>query len=304
MSFRHPVSSELVGLRLDAAVARLEPGLSRARARRLIDSGAIRVGARRVRASHRLREGERIEGAVPPPEPAGVEPEEIAIRVVYEDADLIVVDKPAGLVVHPAAGHRGGTLVNALLFHCGDLSGIGGVTRPGIVHRLDKGTSGLIVAAKGDAAHASLAGQFKRHSIEREYVALVRGSPGAGQGTVDAPIGRHPSDRKRFSTRSRSGRRAVSHWRVETRFREHTLLRVRLETGRTHQIRVHLASVGLPVAGDPVYGGGGRRALPGLNRPALHAAVLGFAHPRDGRGVRFEAPLAEDLERLLRELPG
>ena len=303
MSFRHLISSELVGLRLDTAVAQLEPALSRARARRLIDSGAIRVSARRVRPSHRLRDGERIEGTVPAPEPAGVEPEDIALSVVYQDTDLIVVDKPAGLVVHPAAGHRAGTLVNALLFHCGDLSGIGGVTRPGIVHRLDKGTSGLIVAAKCDAAHHSLALQFKRHSIEREYLALVRGSPGDARGTVDAPIGRHPSDRKRFSTRARSGRPAVTHWRVETRFEGHTLLRVRLETGRTHQIRVHLASAGLPVAGDPVYGGGGRRGLPGLSRPALHAAVLGFAHPRDGREIRFEAPLAADLQRLLGELP-
>jgi 23S rRNA pseudouridine1911/1915/1917 synthase len=220
--------------------------------------------------------------------------------VRYEDDHLIVVDKPAGLVVHPSAGHRTGTLVHALLHHCRDLSGIGGVLRPGIVHRLDKGTSGLLVAAKSDPAHRHLAAQFKAHSIEREYLALVRGEPGAESGSIDAPIGRHPSDRKRLSTRGKRGRPAVTHWRVEVRYRGLTLLRVRLETGRTHQVRVHLASAGLPVAGDPVYGGGRKvtRSL-GLERQALHAARLGFEHPVSGERMSFESPLPADLHRAI-----
>ena len=183
---------------------------------------------------------------------------------MYEDADLVVIDKPAGMVVHPAAGHASGTLVNALLHHCRDLSGVGGELRPGIVHRLDKDTSGVLVVAKHDRAHRALAAQWKQHSIDREYLAFVRGVPRTESGTVDAPIGRHPTDRKRMSTRARVGRRAVTHWRVEERLREATLLRVRLETGSTHQIRVHMASIALPLLGDPVYGGGRARpaALP------------------------------------------
>jgi 23S rRNA pseudouridine1911/1915/1917 synthase len=196
--------------------------------------------------------------------------------------------------------------VNALLHHCGaSLSGIGGVLRPGIVHRLDKGTSGLLVAAKNDAAHRHLAAQFKRHSVDREYRALVRGAPGEDAGSIVAPIGRHPTDRKKFSTRTRSGREAVTHWRVERRMGALSLLRVRLETGRTHQIRVHLASVGLPVAGDPVYGGGRSvtREL-GLQRQALHAARLGFEHPRSGERLAFDSPLPADLARVIGELSG
>jgi 23S rRNA pseudouridine1911/1915/1917 synthase len=280
------------------------PSLSRAQVQRMIEAGAVEVSGRRVKAAHRLRAGERVSGAVPEPVPADrVLPEAIPLSVVFEDSDLIVVDKPAGLVVHPAAGHASGTLVNALLHHCGDsLSGVGGVLRPGIVHRLDKGTSGLIVVAKNDLAHRSLAAQFKRHSIDREYLALVRSQVSAGSGSIDAPIGRHPTDRKRFSTRARRGRHAVTHWRVERRLNDLTLLRVRLETGRTHQIRVHLASAGMPVAGDPVYGGGRAvtRAL-GLERQALHATRLGFEHPRSGEAVGFDSPLPDDLARVVDE---
>jgi 23S rRNA pseudouridine1911/1915/1917 synthase len=299
----HRALAEHAGRRLDALLAQLEPGLSRAQIQRAIAAGEVTVEGRLAKPSQRLRAGQRIELRLPEPAAARLEPEAIPLRVVYEDADLIVVDKPAGLVVHPAPGHASGTLVHALLHHCSDLSGVGGELRPGIVHRLDKGTSGLIVAAKHDRAHRHLAEQFRAHSIDREYLALVRGRPRADSGSVDAAIGRHPSDRKRFSTRTARGRSARTHWTVERRFAGHTLLRVRLETGRTHQIRVHLASIGLPIAGDPVYGGGRKlSALPGLSRPALHAALLGFVHPRTGERLRFSSELPEDLARVLQEL--
>lgn len=307
MSFRFEVGESLAGQRLDRALADRLPELSRARLQRMIEAGDVEVSGRRAKPAHRLRLGELVAGRVPDPVPADhLEPEAIALEVVFEDDDVIVVDKPPDLVVHPGAGHRSGTLVNALLHHCGaSLSGIGGVLRPGIVHRLDKGTSGLLVAAKNDAAHRHLAAQFKRHSVDREYRALVRGAPGEDAGSIVAPIGRHPTDRKKFSTRTRSGREAVTHWRVERRMGALSLLRVRLETGRTHQIRVHLASVGLPVAGDPVYGGGRSvtREL-GLQRQALHAARLGFEHPRSGERLAFDSPLPADLARVIGELSG
>jgi 23S rRNA pseudouridine1911/1915/1917 synthase len=308
VSFSFDVTEELVGARLDAAIARVRAELSRAQIRRLIDAGRITIAGAQAKPARRLRLGERVAGRVPPPAPSDVEAEPIPLSIVFEDAALAVVDKPAGLVVHPAAGRRGGTLVNALLWHCRDLAGVGDRLRPGIVHRLDRDTSGLLVAAKTDAAHRGLAAQFKAHSIEREYLALVRGAPGRESGTIDAAISRHPSDGKRFTadarlTRSRRSRRAVTHWRVERRLGEFTLLRVRLETGRTHQIRVHLASAGLPVVGDPVYGGGrqaGRRF--GLERQALHAALLGFEHPVTGERLRFRSELPEDFRRALEAL--
>ena len=296
MNFQHEVTADLEGKRLDTALAGLESALSRAQVRRLIESGNVRVSDEQVKPAYRLRRGELIEWRVPEPVGSELAPEPIPLEIVFEDDDLIVVDKPAGLIVHPAAGVRSGTLVNALLYHCGGLSGVGGVRRPGIVHRLDKGTSGLLVAAKNDLAHNALARQFKEHSIQREYLALVRGQPGAQRGSIDAAIGRHPSDRKRFSTRARTGRTAVTHWAVERRLRDLTLLRLRLETGRTHQIRVHLASIGLPVLGDPVYGGGRKGARePGLRRQALHAVQLGFEHPRTRERLRFASRLPEDL---------
>ena len=303
MSFVHVVGADLAGKRLDVALARLEPTLSRAQVQRLIEQGQVRVAGALAKPAHKLRAGERIEGRVPAPVPAELLAQEIPLAILYEDADLVVVDKPAGMVVHPAAGHAQGTLVNALLHHCRDLSGVGGELRPGIVHRIDKDTSGVLVVAKHDRAHRELAAQWKAHSIDREYLAFVRGVPRGESGTVDAPIGRHPTDRKRMSTRARVARGAVTHWRVEERLSGATLLRVRLETGRTHQIRVHMASIALPLLGDPVYGGG--RALPascGLARQALHATLLGFTHPISGARVRFESPLPADLRALLEAL--
>jgi 23S rRNA pseudouridine1911/1915/1917 synthase len=268
----------------------------------LIAQGTITVEGASVKPAYRLRSGEAVEGEIPEPEPTVLEPEPIPLRIIYEDEALLVVDKPAGLVVHPAPGHSSGTLVHALLHHCRDLSGIGGVRRPGIVHRLDRGTSGLLVAAKNDRAHRHLSAQFRSHSVEREYLALVRGSPRRERGVIDQPLARHPGDRKRFTANRRltergaRARPAVTHWSVEERLGDVTLLRVRLETGRTHQIRVHLASIGLPVLGDPVYGGGRAvaRAL-GLDRQALHAGLLGFDHPEGKGRLRFVSPLPNDL---------
>jgi len=305
VTFSHCTGPAHAGSRLDAALVELEPALSRAQVRRLIEQGRVTVEGRVVKPARRLREGERIEGSVPPPEPSHLTAEAIPLCVVYEDAELIVIDKPAGMVVHPAPGHGSGTLVHALLHHCRELSGVGGVRRPGIVHRLDKGTSGLLVAAKSDAAHRVLAEAFKIHAIEREYLALVRGRPGAERGEIDAPIGRLASDGKRFGTRgvrsrTRSARTA---WQVAERLGNFTLLRVTPRTGRTHQIRVHLAAAGLPIAGDPTYGGGRRNAHElGLERQALHAACLGFTHPIRGVPLRFESPLPDDLRAALEAL--
>jgi 23S rRNA pseudouridine1911/1915/1917 synthase len=287
--------------RLDLALAAAS-GRPRAQVRRWIDEGRVRMNAEPARASQRVRAGDVLEADPPEPVRCELAPEPIPLRVLHEDADLIVIDKPAGLVVHPAPGHPGGTLVNALLHHCGDLAGIGGVLRPGIVHRLDRDTSGALVAAKHDAAHRALSEQFRAHSVERVYRALVRGVPGADEGRVDRPIGRHPRDRKRMSVASARGREAATRWRVLERFPASgvTWLEVRPETGRTHQIRVHLAAAGLPLVGDPVYGRAERGRV--LKRPALHAAVLGFVHPRSARTLRFEAPLPEDLASALRAL--
>jgi len=306
---RFVASEAEAGRRLDLALAELA-GVPRAQAQRWIEAGRVRVAGGAARAAQRVREGDAIEADPPEPVAPSLEPEAIPLAILYEDADLIVIDKPAGLVVHPAPGHPHGTLVNALLYHCRDLAGIGGVLRPGIVHRLDQGTSGVLVAAKHDAAHLALAAQFREHTVERVYLALVRGVPAAAGGRVDRPVGRHPQDRKRMSVRTGSGREAVTEWRVARRFAASgvSLLEVRPATGRTHQIRVHLASIGLPIVGDPVYGRGQPRQAssvgftPGLARPALHARVLGFDHPRSGERMRFEAPPPADLAAVLAAL--
>jgi len=291
--------------RLDVFLAAALPDLSRSRVQRLIREGRILVDGQRPRPSDPTRAGSAIAITLPRPAPAEALPEDIPLAVVYEDASLIVVDKPAGMVVHPSAGHARGTLVNALLHHCRDLSGIGGVMRPGIVHRMDKGTSGLIIAAKNDRAHASLAAQFKAHTVDREYLAIVWGRFREAGGRYEKPVGRHPRDRKRMSVASRRGKEATTLYRVEREAAGMSLVRLKLLTGRTHQIRVHLADAGHPVLGDPTYGGTAARGaaappalrpvIRGLGRPALHATVLGFDHPETGRRRRFESPLPPEL---------
>ena len=299
------IEAEQAGLRVDVALSALA-GITRSQARRWIDAGRVRINERICRPSERVALGDAVDAIPPDPVQSPLTPEAIPLDILFEDEDVIVIDKQAGLVMHPAPGHASGTLVNALLHHCVDLAGVGGVLRPGIVHRLDRGTSGVLVVAKNDAAHAALADQFRDHSIERIYLALIRGSPTAESGRVDRPIGRHRTDRKRISVQSSVARAAHTAWRVLERFPStvpthpgHAWLEIRPETGRTHQIRVHLASVGLPIVGDPVYGRNVRDCLP---RPALHAAVLGFIHPRNAEFLRFEAPLPPDLATVLREL--
>jgi len=287
------------------------PALSRSRFRALIDDGLVRLDGARAQPSTRVHAGQVARVRVSPPVAAVPQAEDIPIAVVHEDAHLLVVDKPAGLVVHPGAGRAGGTLVNALLGHVRDLSGVGGVLRPGIVHRLDRGTSGLLVVAKNDEAHRALVRQFAGRSVEKEYIALVLGLPSRAGGEIDAPIGRDPVHRQRMSTRARRGREARTSWRVEERFDGAALLRVLLHTGRTHQVRVHLASIGHPVAGDAVYGGTRtpasrrtevRSALRTLERPALHAARLAFTHPATGERLAFESPLPADLAAVVARL--
>jgi 23S rRNA pseudouridine1911/1915/1917 synthase len=274
---------------------------SRSQIKRLIDEGRCFVNQQLARASKRLKSGDQIVIAVPPPAPDRALPETIELVVLYEDEHLIVVDKPAGMVVHPAAGHHSGTLVNALLGHCTQLSGVGGTLRAGIVHRLDKLTSGIMVASKTDRAHLGLAAQFSVHSVERCYLVVVVGHLAVSQGTFDTFHGRHPTDRKRFTTRCQRGRRAVTHYRVVEALQGCMLIEAKLETGRTHQVRVHFADAGFPVLGDPTYGQGThlppvRRQAQRLGRQALHAAVLGFDHPVTGERLRFVSPPPPDMQ--------
>ena len=299
------------GERLDRWLARSLSEISRARLQAIIAGGGVLVDGRAARPSQRLRAGQRVSVRVPAPQTAVPLPEEIPITVVHEDRHLLVVDKPAGLVVHPGAGRATGTLVNALLHRVRDLSGIGGVLRPGIVHRLDRGTSGLLVVAKDDASHLALSRQFSGRTVEKEYLAVVLGVPRAAEGTIDVPIGRDPVHRQRMSVRAPRGRAARSTYRVVEALDGAALLRVRIATGRTHQIRVHLAALGHPVAGDPTYGGRrrpgserpeARAALEALTRPALHAARLAFTHPATGERLSFESPLPADLQTLLAAL--
>jgi len=305
------VAPHEAGQRLDAWLARRLPALSRSRLQALIEAGRVRLDGAPARAAARVKAGQAAVVEVPPATPAVPRPEHIPLRVVYEDGALLVVDKPAGLVVHPGAGTTSGTLVNALLARVHDLSGIGGVLRPGIVHRLDRGTSGLLVVAKDDETHRALARQFAGRTVEKEYLALVHGVPSKGSGEITLAIGRDPVHRKRMSTRAPRGREARSSWTLVERFDGAALLRVRIHTGRTHQVRVHLASIGHPLAGDRVYGGSrtpssrtaaARQALAALERPALHAARLAFAHPASGERAEFEAPLPADLESVLSAL--
>ena len=303
----YEVSEGEAGERLDVALARLGAG-SRSQVQRWIDGGRVLVDGQSVGRASKVSRGMTLEVTPPALEASTLVAEDLPLSILHEDDDLLVLDKAAGMVVHPAPGHASGTLVNALLHHCQGLARIGGVERPGIVHRLDRGTSGVMLVAKNDAAHVALAEQFHDHSVERIYRAIVRATPRQSQGRIERRIGRHREDRKRMSVRTNAGREAVTNWRVEERFpaRGAALLEIRPETGRTHQIRVHLSASGLPIWGDPVYGKA-RAATPqapALARPALHAAVLGFRHPTRGEFLRFETLLPPDLETLLAWLRG
>ncbi len=309
--WRLVADAEAEGRRLDVWLARRLPSLSRARLQALIEAGHVRLDGRGAQPATRLRAGQSIEVCVPPAAPAEPQPEPIPLAIVHEDGRLLVVDKPAGLIVHPGAGAARGTLVNALLHHVKDLSGVGGVLRPGIVHRLDRGTSGLLLVAKDDETHRALARQFAGREVEKEYLALVHGVPGRSHGEIDAPIGRHPVQRKKMSVGAPRGRPARTSWRLEEAFDGAALLRVRIHTGRTHQIRVHLASIGHPLVGDAVYGGArtpgcqrasAREAVRSFGRPALHAARLAFTHPGTGERVVFSSALPEDLAALVARL--
>ena len=292
-------ATEHAGVRLDAFLS-ADGALTRSQAARLIAEGRVRVNGKPAAKSARLSGGETVTVDVPQLRETALPPQDIPLDVVYEDDDVIVVNKPTGLVVHPAPGHPDGTLVNALLHHCGDsLSGIGGEKRPGIVHRIDRDTSGLIIAAKNDAAHLALSAQLKDHSLSRTYECLVTGNMKQDSGTVDAPIGRSSADRKKMAVVP-TGRRAVTHWEVVARYPGVTHLRCRLETGRTHQIRVHMAYIGHPILGDTVYGA--KQPVPGLTGQCLHAAGLRFIHPRTGEPVELHCPLPPEFTAMLQKL--
>jgi 23S rRNA pseudouridine1911/1915/1917 synthase len=304
---RVEVSAEQDGLRLDAFLAAAIPERSRSQIQKLIKDGHVTGSGKSLRVSTPVRAGQRFEVEVPAPVAATAIAEDLPLPILHEDRDLVVIDKPAGMVVHPAAGHESGTVVNALLHHVEGLSGVGGELRPGIVHRLDRGTSGLMIAAKNDAAHQELARQFHDREIEKEYIALVWGVVQQGR-RIDAPIGRDPADRQKMSTRARRARSAVTRVIRAEHLRGVSLLRVAIATGRTHQIRVHLSAIGHPIVGDPTYGGVHRRvaddvrAVQRLTRPFLHAARIAFVHPADGRRMEFTSPLPADLQSVLDEI--
>ena len=295
------LEASMDGERLDAFLSRSAEGLSRSAAQKLIADGNVRLNGSPARKNHRLRVGDSVELTIPEPREVDIAPKQMPLDIVYEDEDVAVINKPKGLVVHPAAGHQDDTLVNGLLYAMGDsLSGINGELRPGIVHRIDKDTSGLLAIAKNDLAHTVLASQLKDHSMARTYEAVVCGSFKEDRGTVDAPIGRHPTDRKRMCVTERNSKPAVTHWEVVKRYRGYTHIRCHLETGRTHQIRVHMAHIGHPILGDTVYG----RKKPELGQDSqcLHAGALCFRHPRDGRPVMVFAPLPAYFQQVLEKL--
>ena len=293
------LTAETGGQRADQFLAAALDGLTRSAAQKLLEEGRVLRGGKALKKNDRLQPGDVLTLCIPDPSPVEILPQEIPLDVVYEDGDVIVVNKPVGLVVHPAPGHPDGTLVNALLYHCGQsLSGINGQLRPGIVHRIDRDTSGLIIAAKNDMAHLALAQQLQDHSLYREYEAVVVGNFREDQGTVSLPIARHPTDRKKMAVNHLSGRPAVTHWTVLARYPGYTHLQCRLETGRTHQIRVHMAALGHPVLGDPVYGGV-RKGFPELAGQCLHARRLTFRHPRTGEEITLSCPLPEHFQAVL-----
>jgi len=301
------VTPEHAGSRLDAFLAAVLPDRSRSQIQKLIKDGRVSGALKDLRPSTPVKAGQRYQIELPEPVAATAEAEDLPLTILYEDADLVVIDKPAGMVVHPAAGHPSGTVVNALLYHVDDLSGVGGELRPGIVHRLDRGTSGVMVAAKNDTAHRELSRQFHDREVEKEYIALVWGVVQQGR-RIDAAIGRDPKDRQKMSTRARRARSAVTRVTRAEQFRGVSLLHVAIATGRTHQIRVHLSAIGHPIVGDSTYGGVHRRvpddvrAVQRLERPFLHAARLVFTHPTDGRRMEFISPLPPDLQSVIDEI--
>ncbi len=308
-SFSIRIAEKARGKRFDQFLSESDLNLSRSQAKKLIETEAILLNQRPTKPSHHLRAGDLASGTIPAAEPLSLEPEPFPLSILFEDSSIIVVDKPAGMVVHPAAGNPSGTLVNALLYHCTDLSGINGVLRPGIVHRLDKDTSGVMVVAKGDEAYHHLARQFKNRVVQKIYLAIAQGEIEGKEGMIEAPIGRHQTERKRMSTHTRKGRAAITRWKVIEWLNGFTLLEILPQTGRTHQIRVHLSSIGYPILGDPVYGKKNRdgsiqdsvlrECAKRMGRQALHAHRLGFVHPRTGERVDFVAPVPKDFEEVL-----
>ena len=296
---RFTIEKESEGTRIDRVLSLLLPESSRSYLQKLIEQGNVSIEGKPCKSKNlKVQAGQQVELVMPEPEMLSVEPEDIPLDIVYEDEDVLVVNKPRGMVVHPAAGNYHGTLVNAILYHCGDrLSSINGVIRPGIVHRIDKDTSGLLMIAKNDMAHESLSAQLAAHSITRRYVALVFHNLTEDEGTVDAPIGRDPKNRLRMAVTSQNSREAVTHWKVLERFGKYTLIEARLETGRTHQIRVHMAHIHHPLVGDMVYGPKKQQLT--QDGQMLHARVLGFVHPRTGEYMEFQRPLPPEFERVL-----
>ena len=293
--------ADTAGERLDAFLARAVENMSRSGAQKLLEEGHVLLRGKPGKKNDKLQPGDEIRVTIPEPKPVDIVPKEIPLDIVYEDEDVLVINKPKGLVVHPAAGHQDDTLVNGLLYAMGDdLSGINGELRPGIVHRIDKDTSGLLAVAKNDLAHAVLASQLKDHTMARTYEAIVCGSFREDSGTVDAPIGRHPTDRKKMTVTQRNSKEAVTHWEVVARYRGYTHVRCRLETGRTHQIRVHMAHIGHPILGDTVYGH--KKPELGQDSQCLHAGLLCFRHPRDGRPVMVQAALPDYFRQVLEKL--
>lgn len=304
------------GKRIDHFLSEVIPNLSRSRAKKLIKEKIIFLNQRSIKPSTHVKPGDIISGVIPGPKPVAIKPEPIPLNIIYEDSSIVVIDKPPAMVVHPAYGHPKGTLVNALLYHCKDLRkdlrGINGTLRPGIVHRLDKGTSGVMVVAKDDEAYHHLIKQFKERVIEKVYLTVTYGTFSKDEGVIDSEIGRHPSERKRMSTKTKKGRPAITFWKVIEKFEGYTFLEVRPQTGRTHQIRVHLSSIGHPILGDPLYGRKGktgaiknvtiREYLKNMKRPCLHAYRISLNHPKTGQRMEFIAPIPDDMKKLLNYL--
>ena len=300
---RFEIAEDMEDERIDKCISLLVEDLSRSFIQKLIKDGNVLVNGKPVKGSFRVKCEDEVVFSVPESVEPDIEPENIPLDILYEDADLIVVNKPKGMVVHPAAGHYTGTLVNALMYHCGnELSGINGVLRPGIVHRIDRDTTGSVIACKNDKAHRCIAEQLKEHSINRRYRAICFGELEQEEGTIDQPIGRHPNDRKKMAVNYQNGKRAVTHYRVLQRFKGYTYIECVLETGRTHQIRVHMASIGHPLLGDELYGNPKNLAMKGLQGQTLHAMVIGFVHPSTHEYMEFEAPLPEYFQNLLLKL--